>query len=561
LVALLGASVGAGLAEAGVLALVAEAAAAMVLGGHRLHLYAGPLSARLGVGLGLGVALGLALSRLALQLVIAWLQASISSGVQARLRRELFAAFTGASWAVQSQDREGQLQELMTSQINQAGYTVSQVIQGVSGTVMFIVLVGAAGTLNAIVALIVLACAVALFWLLRPVARFGRRASSELSRANLDHAAGVNEAAGLAEEAHVFGAGAAQRQHVGELIESSRRATFRYTLSIGVVGSAYQSLVILLIVAGLAGLYLANAGNLAVLGAVVLMLVRSSSYAQQFQSGVQALNQMLPYLERIEGGAARYRASAPAPGYKPLPAIRTLAFQGVTFSYGRGQPALRGVSFIVDAGEAIGIAGPSGAGKSTLVQLLLRLREPGQGAYLVNGEPAHLFLFEDWHDRVAYVPQEPRLVYASVAENIRFFRDLDDAAVESAARAAHIHDHIVGLPDGYRTVIGQRADAVSGGQRQRICLARALAANPDVLVLDEPTSALDPASEAAVQASLGALHGAVTIFIVSHRLSTLARSDRVLRLTDGAVSDFAPLSDFDRRSDGRWMAATPVREK
>jgi len=136
------------------------------------------------------------------------------------------------------------------------------------------------------------------------------------------------------------------------------------------------------------------------------------------------------------------------------------------------------------------------------------------------------------------VPQDPRLIHASVAENIRYFRDLDDDAVERAARLARIHDDVVGWADGYDTIVGPRADAVSGGQQQRICLARALAARPEVLVLDEPTSALDPHSEMFIQESLRALKHELTLFIVAHRMSTLDMCDRVMVILDGRLAAF-----------------------
>jgi ABC-type multidrug transport system fused ATPase/permease subunit len=204
------------------------------------------------------------------------------------------------------------------------------------------------------------------------------------------------------------------------------------------------------------------------------------------------------------------------------------------------------VTFSVNAGESIGTVGPTAAGKSTLVQLLLRLRDPDSGAYLVNGAMASTFARSDWQRRVAYVSQDPRVFHGSVADNIRFFRDLDQITVERAARQAYIHDEIIAMPNGYETVIGQRADAVSGGQRQRICLARALAAKPDILVLDEPTSSLDLESEAAVQRSLADLRGRVTLFIVAHRLTTLIGCDRVLVIGAGRVQAFAPAGELER---------------
>jgi ABC-type multidrug transport system fused ATPase/permease subunit len=218
--------------------------------------------------------------------------------------------------------------------------------------------------------------------------------------------------------------------------------------------------------------------------------------------------------------------------------VQSITFTGVSFAYVPDRPVLRDISFAVAGGETIGIIGPSGAGKSTMVQLLLRLRAPSAGTYLVNGFPADSFTLEDWHAKVAYVPQDPKLLHASVADNIRYFRDLSDAAVERAARLARIHDDIASWPATYETIVGPRADAVSGGQQQRICIARALAASPEVLVLDEPTSALDPRSESLLQDSLVSVKQALTLFIIAHRMSTLDICDRVMVLSDGRVEAF-----------------------
>ena len=196
---------------------------------------------------------------------------------------------------------------------------------------------------------------------------------------------------------------------------------------------------------------------------------------------------------------------------------------------------MREIAFEIAGGEAIGIIGPSGAGKSTLVQILLGLRSPTGGRYLINGTPADQFARKDWHRLVAYVPQDPQLLYGTVAENIRFLREIDDEAVRHAARLAGIHDEIMTWPDGYETVVGPRANAVSGGQQQRICLARALAARPQMLILDEPTSALDPHSELLIRESLLGLRHELTLFVVAHRLSTLDLCQRIMVIVDGRL--------------------------
>jgi ABC-type multidrug transport system fused ATPase/permease subunit len=218
---------------------------------------------------------------------------------------------------------------------------------------------------------------------------------------------------------------------------------------------------------------------------------------------------------------------------------------------------LSDISFQIEAGEAVGIIGPSGAGKSTLIQILLQLRRGDEGRYLINGVPVEEYARADWHERVAYVPQLPRLIHASVAENIRYFRELDDEALERAARLARIHDDIVRWADGYDAIVGPRADAVSGGQQQRICLARALAARPEVLVLDEPTSALDPHSETLIQESLSGLRHELTLFVIAHRMSTLDICDRVMVIMDGRLVAFES-SDMLQRNNPYYRSASMV---
>jgi len=282
---------------------------------------------------------------------------------------------------------------------------------------------------------------------------------------------------------------------------------------------------------------------------VILLLLRAAQNGQTVQASYQALQQSLPFIERLADNQRRYEASTRIDGGRRMPAVSTLGFKDVSYAYVPGRPVLSSVSFSVNAGEAIGIVGPSGAGKSTLVSILLRLRFPDSGSYQLNGENVEEFARADWQKLVAYIPQEPRLLHTSVADNIRFFRDLDDAAIERAARLARVHEDIMSWDKGYDTVVGPRADAVSGGQQQRICLARALAAEPQVLVLDEPTSALDPHSETLIQESLTALRSGLTLFTIAHRMSTLDMCDRVMVILDGRLAAFDTRSALQSEND------------
>ena len=532
-------SICAGFTEAVTLGLIAQVAAALVNGTKHMHLDAGPVHVVAGVGTLIVVAFGFTLLRLALQFPISILPARIASDVQSQLRQRLFHAFTRASWAVQSQDREGQLQETMTSQVMQATSGSLQATTLITALFTFLVLMIAALALNAEAAGIVLSVSLLLIALLRPLRAIGVRRARALSQAQMRYAGGISEAIRLAEETQVFGVAGAQRERIDGYVADSRRLFLLTQLLARLIPNLFQSLIYVLFVVGMFGIYLSGAGHAGALGAVFLLLVRAAQYGQQSQASYQGLSQSLPFIDRTEDTALRYIRSAPPAGRIKLEQVRTLAFDGVGYAYKPERATLSDISFQVDRGEAIGIVGPSGAGKSTLVQILLRLRTPGNGRYMVNDLSAGVA-------RPRGLAATGRLCASGPAadpcvgrrEHPLSSETSTTTRCERAARLARIHDDIVGWADGYNTIVGPRADAVSGGQQQRICLARALAARPEVLVLDEPTSALDPHSEMFIQESLRALKHELTLFIVAHRMSTLDMCDRVMVILDGRLAAF-----------------------
>jgi ATP-binding cassette subfamily B protein len=546
LVALVGSAILAGFAEAAVLALIAYTASTLSGSASSVSLELSDLTvAEVGVPAVLAIAFGLALVRLALQEVGAYLPARLSADRQLTMRQELWTSFLDASWQVQSQEREGRLQELLSGQVLKATEAVLFVATGIAAGVTFAVLVLSALALNLFVAGLTVVLAGALFVALRPLTRLGRRLTHQHAVANLDYSGGISEGVRMAEEIQVFRTGDAEKQRTLELAERVSRPFFRAQLVGRSITPLYQGAALLIILAGLGALYAGGAARIATLGAIVLILIRALSYSQLVQSAYHALNESLPSVDLLKAARDKYAEAAVVDGDRPLASIDQLEFRSVSFAYIPDRDVLRGVSFAGSAREAHGHVRPSAVGKSTLVQLLLRLRSPTGGAILVNGGQIDALSRADWFRRVAYVPQDPQLMRASVRDNIRFFRPwIDDGDVQDVARRAHIHDEIVGLPHGYETIIGQRADAVSGGQRQRICLARALAGQPDMLVLDEPTSALDMRSEKLVQQSLLELQGTVTMLIVAHRLSTLNICDRTMVFADGRLEAFGSASEL-----------------
>jgi ATP-binding cassette subfamily B protein len=224
------------------------------------------------------------------------------------------------------------------------------------------------------------------------------------------------------------------------------------------------------------------------------------------------------------------------PGARALgPAQGRIAFEGVTFSYREDRrPALRDVSFEVRPGQLAALVGPSGAGKTTATYLVPRFYDPQAGCVRVDGHDIRELTQESLMAQIGMVTQETFLFHATVRENLLYARrDATQAQLEAAARAAHIHEVIVRLPDGYDTLVGERGFKLSGGERQRLSIARAVLKDPRILILDEATSSLDSESEAAIQAALEPLMRGRTSLVIAHRLSTVLAADLILVFEEG----------------------------
>ena len=210
--------------------------------------------------------------------------------------------------------------------------------------------------------------------------------------------------------------------------------------------------------------------------------------------------------------------------------------------------ALIDVDLEVRPGEKLAIVGPSGSGKSTLIDLLARFVDPTSGRLTVGGTDLREVSLDDWTGLYAMVGQVPFLFHTTILENIRYGKpDATEAEVQAAARAAHIHDFIVSLPDGYATDVADAGARLSGGQRQRIAIARAVLKGAPLLLLDEATSALDSESEVAVQEALDELMEGRTVVVVAHRLSTIRNADRIAVFQEGRLVELGPHAELVER--------------
>jgi ATP-binding cassette subfamily B protein len=211
-------------------------------------------------------------------------------------------------------------------------------------------------------------------------------------------------------------------------------------------------------------------------------------------------------------------------------------FEGVGFTHAGGLPLFTGLDLDVPSGTRIGLVGRSGGGKTTLTRLLLRMTDVQEGRILIGGQDITRLRQADLRGLIAYVPQDPAMFHRTLRENIAFARPgATEAEIRQAAEAVHVTEFVDALPDGFDTLVGERGVKLSGGQRQRVALARAILRDAPILLLDEATSALDSESEGLVQQALWRLMEGRTAFVVAHRLSTVARMDRLIVLDRGRI--------------------------
>jgi ABC-type multidrug transport system fused ATPase/permease subunit len=259
-------------------------------------------------------------------------------------------------------------------------------------------------------------------------------------------------------------------------------------------------------------------------------------------------------VERVGELLDRQATVVDAPGAQPAPSLRgEIEFRDVSFAYqaraddegSLGRLALQSVSFRMAAGEAVALVGHSGAGKSTIAQLLPRLYDPHAGAVLIDGHDIREFTLDSLRSRMSMVLQETVLLTGTVADNIAYGREgATPEEVVAAAKQANAHDFVVAMPDGYDTVLGERAATLSGGQRQRLAIARAFIRDAPILILDEPTTGLDAESSALVAEALQTLTRDRSTLIVSHDLNLIRSVDRVLVISAGRILEEGSPADL-----------------
>jgi len=382
--------------------------------------------------------------------------------------------------------------------------------------------------------------------ILVPIIVLGRRLRG-LSRANQDW---IAASSGTASEtllaAQTVQAYTHETRSIARFDEVTERS-FDVALARIRTRALMTAIVIFLIFAGVIGVLWIGARDVRTGVMTAGQLVQFVIYAILVAGSTGALSEIWGELQRAAGAterlgellAAEDALTDPArPVPLPRPVRGHIELRDVSFHYPTRPDvsALEGVSLTIRPGETVALVGPSGAGKTTVIQLIERFWDPAAGRVMLDGIDLRDMARADFRQAMALVPQDPVIFAATALDNIRLGRpDAPASEVEAAARAAHAHDFISGLPQGYDTPLGERGVMLSGGQRQRIAIARAILRDAPVLLLDEATSALDAESESLVQAAVQRLSEGRTTVVVAHRLATVKKADRIVVFDAGRI--------------------------
>ncbi|MGQ0735295.1 MAG: ABC transporter ATP-binding protein [Acidobacteriota bacterium] len=478
--------------------------------------------------------------------------------VVTKLRNDLFRHLLDQSAAFFARRTTGQLLSRINNDVGQVQRAVAESVGDLAREGL--ALVGFAALLFYYDAGLALLCMTGAPLAIYPLVRLGRRLRTvtRWSQERLEH---LSHVAGEAFSGHriVKAFGAEGRE--AEKFARASRALYRTNLKVTGVLSILPPVMEFLGGAAIAGalwygsreiaLGRLTAGEFTSFVAALLLMYGPVKKLSRVNANLQ---QAIAACERIFELIDVHTEVHERPGAVALPAFRdAIEFRDVMFVYedAHGRSTLKGVSFSVRVGQVIAIVGRSGAGKTTLVNLLPRFYDVSGGSIAIDGVDIRNVTLRSLRDQIGMVTQDTVLFDDSIAMNIAYGAPAATREqIEAAARAAHAHDFIAALPDGYDTTIGERGQRLSGGQRQRLAIARALLRNSPILILDEATSSLDAESERLVQDALATLLLNRTSFVIAHRLSTVRRADAIIVLDRGRIAEIGRHEELMARPNG-----------
>ena len=493
------------------------------------------------------------LSRLAILLLIvylfdngfqaasSWIMARISQDALRRLRRDLFEHLQKLSIAFFDSHTAGELMSRLTNDIDAINQAVSQNVVSLVASVLSLVgIVIAMFVLNMWLALSALLVVPIMFWFTQFVARYTRKGFRDLQKE-------LGEINGVMEES-ISGQRVVKAFRRSDLAIERFRASNQKVYKAGVYANTYALMLMpltnvlgnffVIVLVGLGG-YLALQ-NLVTVGMIATFI----AYAQNFIQPLRQLANMYNAIQAALAGAERVFEIIDTPAEVdhasdsrlPAPVKGEVRFADVSFSYLPNQPIIKNISLEAKAGQTIALVGPTGAGKTTIINLLTRFYEVNEGRITIDGRDIRNVSKSDLRQKLGIVLQDTFLFADTVMENIRYGRlDATDKECIEAAKLADADHFIRQLPQGYQTRLSERASNLSQGQRQLLSIARAILADPSILILDEATSSVDTRTEVRIQKALLRLMEGRTSFVIAHRLSTIRDADNVIVINNGEI--------------------------